>query len=81
MPSKVNLLTDIPQEFLRAIGEVVVSWNYLEQILNYLLIDLLGKDLFDHKPHVVFAHMALPRRLMFLVLSPKRDSNYHNTLC
>ena len=54
---------DIPDEYVSAIGKVVVRWNHLEFILNLFLIHTLGKNINDNRSHVVFAHMAFPQKL------------------
>ncbi len=59
MPNIPNL----PEEHLSAIGKVVIRWNHLEQIVNLFLIHLLGKEIFDDRSHIVFAHMAFPQKL------------------
>lgn len=54
---------NIPDEYTNAIGAVVVRWNHLELIVNLFLIHLLGKEIFENRSHVVFAHMAFPQKL------------------
>lgn len=53
----------IPADYISAIGEVVVRWNSLEFYMNIFLIHLLGRELRDPRPHVVFVHMAFPQKL------------------
>jgi hypothetical protein len=53
----------IPDEYLKAIGRVVVEWNQLESILDLCLIRLLGKELTDPRSHIVFTHMAYPQKM------------------
>lgn len=53
----------IPEEYLSAIGRVVVEWNQLESVLDLSLIRLLGKELTDPRSHIVFTHMAFPQKL------------------
>jgi hypothetical protein len=53
----------IPEEYLRAIGEVAVRWNHLEQIVNLFLIYLSGGNIAEERSHVVFAHMAFPQKM------------------
>jgi hypothetical protein len=61
---------DPPDEFLAAIGRASVRWNHLEQLLNLILIYMLGQDVVDDRPHAVFAHMAFPQKLdVFSALS------------
>ncbi len=55
--------TDIPDDYLRALGLVVVRWSYLEGILDLSLIKLLGKSINEGRSFVVFAHMAFPQKL------------------
>lgn len=55
--------TQIPDEYLKAIGDVTVRWNSLEALLHLALIKLLGKDILEGRSHVVFAHMAFPQKL------------------
>lgn len=63
---------DVPDEYLRAIGEVTVRWNHLEQILHMFLSDLLGYDIVDERAVIVFAHMAFPQKLdIFSALAEK----------
>jgi hypothetical protein len=54
---------DPPDEFLVAIGKVTARWNYLEQVLNMLLIHMLGESIVEERPHIVFAHMAFPQKM------------------
>jgi hypothetical protein len=54
---------DPPDEFFVAIGKVTARWNYLEQILNMLLIHMLGSSITEERPHIVFAHMAFPQKM------------------
>lgn len=54
---------DPPDEFLAAIGKVAIRWNRFEQILNLLLIHMLGKNVMEDRSHIVFAHMAFPQKL------------------
>lgn len=56
-------IPNLPGEYLRAIGLVVVRWNHLDQIVNLFLIHLLGKEIVDDRSHIVFAHMAFPQKL------------------
>src|SRR5208283_2347695 len=56
-------LQPIPDEYLKAIGSVVVHWNYLEQVLNLFFIHLLGKKITDDRSHIIFAHMAFPQKM------------------
>jgi hypothetical protein len=53
----------IPDEYLKAIGEVTIRWNSLEGLLHLCLIKLLGKDILEGRSHVVFAHMSFPQKL------------------
>jgi hypothetical protein len=62
MPEIFNL----PDEYLKAIGTVTVRWNHLELIVNLFLIHLLGKQIFEDRSHIVFAHMAFPQKLDIL---------------
>ncbi len=59
MPKQI----EIPDEFLKAIGMVVVRWNHLELIINLFLIHLMGKEIYENRSHIVFAHMAFPQKL------------------
>jgi hypothetical protein len=54
---------EVPDEYLKAIGEVTVRWNYLEQMVNLFLIHLLGKSIAEDRSHIVFAHMAFPQKM------------------
>lgn len=58
-----HMLDDMPPEYLKAIGDVVVRWNHLEQLLNNILGGLLANDPNDIRAKIVFAHMAFPQKL------------------
>ena len=53
----------VPDDYLRAIGDVIVRWNALEAMMSLCLIKLLGKEVFDGRSHIVFAHMTFPQRM------------------
>jgi hypothetical protein len=59
-------LPPIPDEYLKAIGSVVVHWNYLEEVLNLILIHLLGKKITDDRSHIIFAHTSFPQKMDIL---------------
>ena len=56
-------ISKIPDEYLKAIGEVAVRWNHMEQIVNLFLIYLSGGNIAEDRAHVVFAHMAFPQKM------------------
>jgi hypothetical protein len=55
---------DLPDEYLREIGKVVVSWNRIESLLHHTLV-LALQDNFaqDARVVAVFTHMAFPQKL------------------
>lgn len=61
----VKKTPELPDEFLREIGLIVVLWGDLEDVLHFVLVGaLLGrypKD--DFRAHVVFPHMSFPQKL------------------
>jgi len=59
-----ELILAIPDEYLREIGRIAVSWNYLEGLLHHTLIQALLSDFStDGRALAVFAHMAFPQKL------------------
>lgn len=58
-----KVIDEIPPEFLKAIGDVVVRWNRMEIEVNTLLIHWLGKDIRENRSHVIFTHMSFPQKL------------------
>lgn len=69
---------DLPEDYLREIGRVVVAWNKLESALGYaLMLALLGRPFDDLRPFAVFAHMSFPQRLdtlgALLLANPNLD--------
>jgi hypothetical protein len=54
---------NLPEEYLKAIGLVIVRWNQLEIGLDISLMQLLGMDWRKDLSHVVFVHMAFPQRV------------------
>jgi hypothetical protein len=63
MPNETRT-PDLPDEYLREIGRVVVSWNRIENLLHHTLV-LALQDNFaqDARVIAVFAHMAFPQKL------------------
>ena len=59
-------IPNLPDEYLRESGLVIVRWKHLEQIVNLFLIHLLGKSVEDERSHIVFAHMAWPQKVHVL---------------
>lgn len=53
----------IPDEYLRAIGQVVLTWNSLEALVHLALVKLLGSDSLEGRSHAVFAPMSFPQKL------------------
>lgn len=55
---------DLPDEYLREIGRIAVSWNRLESLLVHtLVVALQDKFAEDARVITVFAHMAFPQKL------------------
>jgi len=71
-------LPPIPDEYLKAIGSVVVHWNYLEHVLNLILIHLLGKEITDDRSHIIFAHTSFPQRVDILSALVEKVENIPN---
>jgi hypothetical protein len=59
-------LPSIPDEYLKAIGGITVHWNYLEMVVNLILIHLLGNKVMDERSHIIFAHTSFPQRMDIL---------------
>lgn len=55
---------DLPDEYLREIGRIAVTWNRLENLIQHTLV-LALQDHFaeDARVLTVFAHMAFPQKL------------------
>jgi len=54
----------IPDEYLREIGQIAVSWNRLESVLqDCLVFALMDSYLSDGRATAVFVHMAFPQKL------------------
>ncbi|MGC1362764.1 MAG: hypothetical protein WA826_16445 [Silvibacterium sp.] len=60
---KMEKYWDIPDEFLTEIGRVIVRWNKLEGLMEFSLIELLGKSITEGRSLVVFTHMSFPQKM------------------
>jgi sulfur transfer complex TusBCD TusB component (DsrH family) len=55
---------ELPDEYLREIGRIVVAWNRLDSALTHALVFALIEDVSTYKRAVaVFAHMSFPQKL------------------
>lgn len=54
---------DIPDDYLTEIGRVIVRWNKLEGLMEFSLIELLGKSITEGRSLVVFTHMSFPQKM------------------
>ena len=55
---------DLPDEYLREIGRIVMLWGELEDLLHFALVAaLLGTFKRDGRADAVFIHMAFPQKL------------------
>jgi len=53
----------LPDDYLKAIGSVVVSWNQLEIVMVVSLLNLLRHDLKKVESHLIFPHIAFNQRI------------------
>ncbi len=70
----------MPEEYLKAIGRVVVNWSQLEGIVDLVLIKLLGSPVRDGRAHIVFAQMTFQAKLDSLkAIAPLLATSPNNT--
>lgn len=58
-----NSSPQLPDEYLREIGEVCVLWSALEITLEWCLGILLGIEARGPRPTILFNHMSFPQKM------------------
>ena len=53
----------VPDDYLREIGSVTVTWSLLESVLDFSLMKLSGKDISEPISWIIFAHMTFPLKM------------------
>ena len=56
----------IPDKYLIAIGKVALRWNLVENLLNSVLVEMIGGDMFTDLPYAPFIHMSVRNKLQTL---------------
>lgn len=69
-------LAPIPDEYLLAIGSIVVDFNYLDNLLTTVLIEITGNSFLDINSHIPFVGMnfGIKKDLLDVLIKVKADS-------
>jgi hypothetical protein len=54
---------DIPNEYLIEMGRLSVRWSRLETLIEFSMIELLGKSPLEGRSLVLFTHMTFPQKM------------------